>query len=184
MKLDRRVLEKDHPFHALFEGRRPPHLFLTTWDGRVRYDLDGRQSQKKLWGIMTKILELEYRRNPESAVRNWLRLLNQFDFLDSRIRELEDQIARLQEKGDLRRAAALEKKLAHFKNDKEKALAREKDLMNLVLRRAPKKKTVFDFDDESAAEVENGGGGAGLLDRIRKGKKPEPAPPGSGGPGR
>jgi len=177
VKLDRRVTEKSHPYHSLFAGDRPPHLFITSWDGKFRQDLDGKQSQKRLWGVMSRVLGMEYRKSADVAVKNWLRLLNRFDFLDSRIQELRGQIARMEGKGKKRRAKALEKKLAFIQKDKQAALSSEKKLMDLVLRRAPKRQLVTDFDEESAAEVKAGGGGGGLLDRIRKGKDPAKNPP-------
>ncbi len=120
---------------------------------------------------MNRILTIEYKKNPQTAVKNWLRLLNRFDFLDSRIGELRDQIARMEEKGKTGRARALEAKLSTLEKQKESALEEEKKIMDLVLKRAPKKKTMVDFDAESAAEVKAGGGGGGLLDRIRKSGK-------------
>jgi len=176
IKLDRRVLEKNHPYHLLFAGSHPPHLFLMSWDGSLRYDLNGKQSQKKLWMTMKKVLKADYKKDALAATRNWLRLLNHFDLLDSQEKSLSAQIDRLLgKKGKAKKIKALEAKIAKVKKEREATFAKEQKLLNLVLKHAPKKRTIADFDAESADEVKASGGG-GLLDKIRKGKgKPKNA---------
>ncbi len=170
IKLDRRVLEKSHPYHILFSGEKPPHLFLMSWDGSIRMDLNGKQSQKKLWMSMRKVLKADYKKDALVAARNWLRILDRFDIFDSQEKNLSTQLDRLLgKKGKAKKIKALEAKLAKLKKEREAAFKKEQDLINLILKHAPKKRTVADFDAESADEVKASGGG-GLLDKIRKGK--------------
>ncbi len=150
---------------------------MMSWDGTLRYDLNGKQSQKKLWMTMKKVLKADYKKDALIAARNWLRLLNHFDLLDSQEKDLTTQIDRLLgKKGKAKKIKSLEAKIAKIKKEREATFAKEKKLLNLVLKHAPKKHTMADFDAESADEVKASGGG-GLLDKIRKGKgKPKNNP--------
>jgi hypothetical protein len=137
----------------------------------MRADLNGKQSQKKLWNTMKKILRADYKKDALVAARNWLRLLNRFDLLDSQEKDLTAQIDRLLgKKGKAKKIKTLEAKIAAVKKDRKAAFAKEQTLINLILKHAPKKRTIADFDAESASEVKASGGG-GLLEKIRKGKK-------------
>lgn len=169
IKTDRRIVEEGHPWHALFAGDKPPHLFVSTWDGTNVMPLPGTQTQKKLWSTLTKVLSADYKKDARTAVRNWLRTLDKFDALESRKKELQRQLDEQLEKGKKKRGKSIEKKLAKIRRDFDSAYDHEAKLMDLILRHAPKAKTVSDFDAEAASEVKATGGG--LLERIRKGKK-------------
>ncbi|MDP6423841.1 MAG: hypothetical protein QGG14_03810 [Planctomycetota bacterium] len=60
--------------------------------------------------------------------------------------------------------------MSKLANDRKANEAKEKAVMNLVLRHAPKAKTVEDFDNDAAGQTE-ADSGSKLLDRIRKDKK-------------
>lgn len=171
VKLDRRVVEENHPWHALFAGDKPPHIFMTTWDGQAAVTLDGLQTQKLLWSSLAKVLRTDYQKDAQGAVRNWLRVLDRFDALDSREKELKRQVEELQAEGATKRAQRLESQLADIAKEREAAFAQEKKVIDLILKHAPEAKTAAEFDAEAAAEVE-AGTGSGLLDRIRKDKAP------------
>jgi len=171
VKLDRRVIEKSHPFHALFgQERNRPHLFMTSWDGSLVIPLPGTQSPREVWVTMEKVLSKDYKKNPTTAVKSWLRLLNHYDTLDSRMKSLREQIDMLEVQGRTKKAKSMGKKLAKLQADHTKVKAEEKKVMDLVLRRAPKVKTIADFDAEAAAGV-SAKGGKSLLDRIRDNEK-------------
>ncbi len=170
LRLDRRVIEKSHPWHALFAAERPPHLFFSTWDGTNVIPLPGTQSQKHLWNVMANVLKTDYKRDAKIAVKNWLRVLDKFDSIESRKAELERQRDEYEAKGKPQRAARAEKDLHKLAKELDKSLAMERKLMDLVLRHAPKAKTLADFDGEAAGEV-RAGTGSGLLKRIRQDAK-------------
>ena len=130
--------------------------------------LDGRQSQKKLWGNLAGILRTDYRKDASSAVKGWLRVLDKFDAVDARKKELDRQLEEQEAKGRDRRVKAIRTQLAKLAKEHERALADEKRIIALVLRHAPNAKTLDDFDAEAADEV-RAGPGSNLLDRIRKG---------------
>lgn len=172
VKLDRTIVEESHPWHALFAGQKPPHLMMATWDASAVVPLDGRQTQKVLWRAFAKILKADYKKDASHAVKSWLRCLDRFDQIDSREKELKRQLEEQEAKGKQRKVDKIRSQLAKLDGEREKALANEKKVMDLILRHAPEAKTVGEFDDEAAADVEVGPQ-SGLLDRIRKGKKQE-----------
>lgn len=174
VKLDRRVVEESHPWHALFADEKPPHLFISSYDGSIVEQLPGTQTQKELWSTMLKVLKNDYQRDAVVAVREWLRVLDKFDSLDSREKELTSQIDEHIMKGNKNREAALRRDLAALTKERENACEGEKRVIDLILKHAPKQKTALDFDLEAAAETRSSGGG--LLDRIKKdqdGKSPD-----------
>jgi hypothetical protein len=166
VKLDRRVVDASHPWHALFADEKPPHLFLASYDGSIVEVLPGTQSQKELWSTMIKVLKNDYQRDAVVAVREWLRVLDKFDSIDSRQKELTGQIDEQIMKGNKSRESSLRKELAALDKEREGAYSSEKRLIELILKHAPKEKTTLDFDLEAAAETRESGGG--LLDRIKK----------------
>ena len=73
------VLDEDHAFKNLFTGDAPAHLFLARADGSSRMELDGAQSRTELWGVMSALLDLEYRDKPDKALKKLYRVLDGFD---------------------------------------------------------------------------------------------------------
>jgi hypothetical protein len=133
------VLEPGHPLHALFEGGAPAHLFTATPDGRTRVDLDGGQSQSKLWRAMTTVLRKAYRRDPDSAVKGLQKLLDQLDEADVRLAEVEDQLmnARGEHGSQAPEAKDLERTRDELSAARVKLLEKGRDLDDLQLRNAP-----------------------------------------------
>jgi hypothetical protein len=179
VKLDRRVVEEGHPFHSLFEGKNPPHILFSSWEGAKVIPLPGKQSQKKVWTSLTSIMKIDYKKDPNKAIKNWRKILNSFDSLDSQLKEFRGQLEKMELKYGPKsdKAKKLAAKIEKLDKAKKKALADEKANMNLILRHAPKVKTEADFDSEAAAEVSSKKGSS-LLDRLRKkSEKKEPGVP-------
>ena len=89
VKLPAHVLEEDHPFDKLFEGKKPPHLFVCRFDGTEVTALPGDQSQQELWAVMAAALERDYENDPERSIKTITRLLDKYDEIDSKERLLE-----------------------------------------------------------------------------------------------
>src|SRR5262245_53373102 len=101
VKLPPAVLEPDHPFHELFPGEKPAHLFLSRADGSLRHDLAGVHSQRELWAAMKELLASGYRDDPERVLVKLSKILDVFDELDERILALERRIERtVEEQGE------------------------------------------------------------------------------------
>jgi len=185
VKLDRRVVEESHPYHALFEGKRPSHLFVTSYDGEEVIQMPGDQSQRVVWEGLNRILAHDYKKDAEDAVGNWRKLLNSFDSLDSQLKDFREQLERLEadEGPSSPKARRLRAKIDRIEKDRAKVLDQEKKVLDLVLKHAPKAKTETDFDAEAAAEVTPSSSSSELLERLRKkaeAKKPG-VPTGDGG---
>ncbi|MFT5289889.1 MAG: hypothetical protein ACI8QS_000221 [Planctomycetota bacterium] len=99
VKLAPAVIETDHPFHALFAGDSPAHLFVAQSGGQVRVELKGDQSRTELWGAMNGALALAYEKvtdkGPKGALGQLYKLLDKLDQVDEAIllvqRRLEDE---------------------------------------------------------------------------------------------
>ena len=132
------VLEPGHPLHALFAGGAPAHLFTATLDGRTRVDLDGAQSQAKLWRAMTTVLRKAYRRDPDAAVRGLQKLLDQLDEAELRLAEVEDQLmnARGEHGSDASEVKDLERSRDALAAARLELLEKGLDLDDLQLRNA------------------------------------------------
>lgn len=86
------VLQPDHPFHALFAGESPPHLFVAQADGSGRIDLKGDQSRAELWDAMGNVMAAAYQATPKSALTELGRILDSYDELDMQIAEKEKRL--------------------------------------------------------------------------------------------
>ena len=73
VKLPPDVLEEDHPFHRLFEGDDPGHLFVSRWNGDERVDLRGDQSRTELWDLMNTRLAADYGKVPKKPLKQLFR---------------------------------------------------------------------------------------------------------------
>jgi len=139
VELDDAVLEKDHPYHLLFAGKRPAALLLASPDGKRIVRFLGTKSQKVNWSDVSSVLTTSYKGNPTKAVKGLERLLSKFDALDNRRKELNAQIERYNEKKDTAKLKSLNAKLAKQEKEREQVLAEEKELRELVLRSKKKK---------------------------------------------
>jgi hypothetical protein len=136
VKLPPDVLEEDHPFHALFAGEKPGHLFFARRDGTQRKDLNGQQSRTELWGLMETYLAADYQRSASASLKPLLALLDRFDRLDAELAAAKDQLDDLLEEGQggsgkFRKAQA---KVAEIEDEKVRARAEAVKLSELKLR--------------------------------------------------
>ena len=104
VKLPPDVLEENHPFHNLFPGKKPGHLFVAEPNGKLRLDLNGEQSRTELWGVMNKLLAARYEKKPgpEKSMKALLKILDQFDVIDDKITEVRRKIDKAIEKDGMR----------------------------------------------------------------------------------
>jgi hypothetical protein len=137
VKLTDHVRHEAHPFHGLFGGDDPPHMFLCDWTGESVFAFDGNQRQSELWKAMFKILDQEYRHDAKVAVKNLSSLLEDYDRLDSAERNALEQHDQALEKygpGSPRYESAADK-LAKVREDIEHAKAKERMISDLGLKR-------------------------------------------------
>ncbi len=139
VKLPNHVLNADHPFRNLFAAEHPPHLFLCRHDGSGVVDMDGQQTQAQLWAAMESMIAREYDGDCRTAVRGLLRVLNEYDTLDSQEAEL---LVRLEETLDKDgpkspKVRALQRKLESFTKERAELEKREAALLGLPLKPLP-----------------------------------------------
>jgi hypothetical protein len=84
VRLPTTIAEPNQPFHALFAADHKSHLFLSQADGSGRIDIDGTQTQAKLWSAMGEVLRASYVGTPVDSTREILKVLAQFDRIDDR----------------------------------------------------------------------------------------------------
>jgi hypothetical protein len=98
VKLPVDVMEKDHPFHNLFDDKNPEHMFLGTIDGSVRKTLESERSRVELWDTMTAVLKASYLKEPEATVKKMQKLIDEFDRVDGELTDAEKRIDEILEK--------------------------------------------------------------------------------------
>ena len=146
VEVDDAVLETDHPYHLLFNQKRPPALLLASPDGKKIVHFLSRKSQKVNWAGISSVLHASYRGDPTKAVKGLEKLLCDFDALDDRRKELNAQIERCNEKKNTAKLKVLQAKMAKQEKVRQEILAEEKRLRALVLR-SKKKADKADKDD-------------------------------------
>lgn len=145
VKLPAHVAENGHAFHNVFKGYEFedgwPHFFLLAHKDAKPVEFSGTQTQSQLWKAMTDVLEDRYAKDPKRALKKWLSLLDSYDALDSRRRDLNEQLLEVRAtKGpDSSRAKKLAKKLAELDEERADLEKAEKDVMDLGLLPAPEK---------------------------------------------
>ena len=143
VKLPPNVLTSDHPFYNLFkrekEGERIPHLFFVDPDGANKQELPGDQPQTELWKVMFTFLERCYAEDAKAAIKELRQVLSQFDKLDA-----EEQLIRSRIDKETEKNGAESDKLRKFEADlvkvgkeRDKLIAREKELRDLALKAMP-----------------------------------------------
>jgi hypothetical protein len=129
VKLPADVLDPDHPFHALFEGEEPLHLFIANWDGSGRTDLNGQQSRSELWKIMEKKLAEEYASTHEPVMDEIFSILKSLDALDDNVKNLRQRLDdAIEEDG------AKSTKAARLRREIDELLAERSDLRERAVR--------------------------------------------------
>jgi hypothetical protein len=92
VKLPVDVMQKDHPFHNLFDDKDPEHMFFGTADGSMHLPLESERSRIELWDTMMAVLKATYAKDPESVVKSMVKTIDAFDDADRRITSMEDRI--------------------------------------------------------------------------------------------
>jgi hypothetical protein len=135
------VTEADHPFHNLFAGEKPPHLFVCSADGKSVRPLKGDQSMLELWDVLTEALKRDYIRDPAKVYKELVKLYMAFDMLDDEEEMLLGQAYRelLNKGGDSKKLPKLRKKLDTVREKREAGLKKEKVMLDLQLRSEQKK---------------------------------------------
>jgi hypothetical protein len=169
VRVDKGVLKDNHPLNALFPDgdKSAPHMILLSADGTVREGLGGKPSAKKLWGVMNKVLQRDYKKPADQAIPRWIALLSRFDALDARKAELREQRESTE---DQKKAGQLDKELRTVEEQIKKAREEEQKLTNLELRNAPAGTGQSNLDDAAADAVRGTGkkDKDSLLDRVKK----------------
>lgn len=140
VKLPPNVLTENHPFYNLFkrvkEGERIPHLFFVDPDGSNKAELPGDQPQTVLWQTMLSYLERCYAESAKDAIKELRQLLSQFDKIDAEEVLVKGKLDKEIEKNgpESAKVQKLEADLAKLAKDREKLVAREKELRDLALK--------------------------------------------------
>lgn len=140
VKLPPHVLTESHALRNLFEtpkpGERVPHLFFADPDGSNRRGLTGEQTQAELWDTMFACLERAYAGDAKKAIKELRVLLSQLDKVDGNELEVKGRIDREIEKQGPKspKLKPMEAELAKLQKERERLLARERELRQLAFR--------------------------------------------------
>ena len=85
------MLKEDHPFHALFDGKSPPHLFVCDANGENLTPLESERSRTELWDVLGSALKRNYKKDARKSLKQLAKLLDRYDVLDEQIAELEQK---------------------------------------------------------------------------------------------
>lgn len=137
VKLPEDVLEEDHPFRNLFPDKKIPHLFMASPDGSNFIPLDGQQSRSELWDGMETLLKVEYKKDAKKATREMMKLLVQYDHLDSMEEWRTQQLEALLEKDGPKssKVKKIKKQIDKLRTDKEKVKKKEVTICDLEFKK-------------------------------------------------
>ena len=144
VRLPSHVAEAGHPFFNVFEGHGFeggwPHFFLLAHPGAKPVTFTATQTPSQLWKAMGEVIEQRYAKNVDKAIKEWQSLLETFDKVDARHRQLEDQLAEVRAEAgpDSARAKKLAEELKQNADERDAALAREKQVLDLGLLPMPR----------------------------------------------
>jgi len=172
IQLGRKVLDPKHPYHALFAGKHPPQLLVITWDGATIQSLDGTEDKRTTVGAIVKVAKLEYRGDALAAIKQWMKILDQWDKLDTQAEEYERRLAdAIDRYGDRSTLARKWRRRLDAQGGQRAALGKkETRIQELKLRHDPKARSYIDFEAEAAAEVK---ARSGKIDAARLKRKLE-----------
>ena len=143
VKLPPNVLTESHPFYNLFartkEGEKVPHLFFVDPDGSNKSELPGDQPQTELWKVMFGYLDRCYDESAKEAIKELRQVLGQFDKLDAEEQLIKGKLDKETEKNgpNSPKGNKLRADLDGVGKEREKLVAREKELRDLALRGFP-----------------------------------------------
>lgn len=144
VRLPAHVAEAGHPFHNVFGAYdfkdSWPHFFLLAHPGARPVTFTGQQTQVQLWKGMNDVLGQRYAKDPAKAVKEWLSVLDAFDTIDARRRQLQEQLdeVRATDGPDSARAKKLGEGLAKLQEEREATVAREAKAKDLGLLPMPR----------------------------------------------
>lgn len=136
VKLPPDVLNEAHPFHALFAGSEPAHLFVSAADGSHRSDLKGDQARVELWRLMEARLDASYEDEPGRALKSLAKLLDELDQLDVEVGQAQSNLDAVAEKdgpGSPKFKKA-KQKLAELNAERNELLAEAREASDLAFR--------------------------------------------------
>lgn len=130
VKLPVHVLEDDHPFRAMFTEEHPAHLFMSDPSGTELVPLEGNQSQGDLWKSMELVISQHYDGNVKKVLRELQKVFAQYDNVDSLEDEVRQRLNReIEKRGpDSPKVKKLEARIAELAEQREKWIAREKEI--------------------------------------------------------
>ena len=136
VKLPPDVLEPDHPFHALFAGKDPAHLFIADADGSGRENLEGDQARVELWRLMEARLAATYEDKPKPALKSLAKVLDKLDRLDEDIARMQADLDEAAEKSGpgSSRFKKVKKKLTALNGERNELRAEAVQASRLALR--------------------------------------------------
>ena len=136
VKLPPKVLDQEHPFRNLFKQKHPPHLFLSTWDGKDIVEFSGQQTQSQLQRQMVRLIGQAYEKKPAPAVKAMLRFLSEFDKFDGLLTQYGSQLQKemLRPKPRSSNLTKLKARIDATKKRKDLAMKRAKAVCDLKLR--------------------------------------------------
>ena len=145
VRLPSHVTEQSHPFFNLFASLYStkdgwPHFFLLAYPGAQPVTFTGQQTQTQLWKGMQDVLGQRYAKDPAKATKEWLSVLDGFDVVDARRRQLQEELdaTRASEGPDSQKAKRLNEALAKLQIEREELLAREAKVKDLGLLPPPR----------------------------------------------
>lgn len=140
VKLPTNVTTDVHPFHNLFarekDGDRVPHLFFADPDGQNRKELPGDQPQSVLWDTMFDYLDRCYVEDAKAAIKQLRQVLGQYDKIDAQEQTVKARIDKEIEKHgpESPKLKKLDGDLEKLARQREKLVAKEKELRDLALK--------------------------------------------------
>lgn len=142
VRLPGHVLKKNHTYYNLFDEKDPAHMVLSSGDGTRRIKIHGKESVSDVWKLMEVILDQDYRKPSGKAVKDLMRLMSKYDYLDSRKMQIREQM-----EAEIEKNGPGSSKMERLKKDLDKTekefadlKKKEKDLLDLGLRAAPVEK--------------------------------------------
>lgn len=114
------------------EGRRYPRLVFVGRDYKVEDVIEGHKiSGGKVIRAMQTVVRGEYETNFDSMVKEYRKLLDELDRLDSKRAYIADQKVRLAEKSDPRRERKIQRDEEELEADMAEWTKKEQDLLQL-----------------------------------------------------
>jgi hypothetical protein len=103
---------------------------MASWDLKTFMQVH-RAGQKDVWKSMKRVLGKDYKKSPESAMKNLMKLLVEYDAIDDREEALKTQLSTKKERGKTSRVKILEKELAILVEEREELIEEEETFKDL-----------------------------------------------------